>query len=117
KNYEEAIKRLRRAIGAMNDAERDSLGLEAWQLLGTSFGLSDRYLEAVLALEEGLRRFGASNKDRASDTADTLDRAVSQLKRATRNDTFFDPIYGQAATQIAAYSVTGGSKLFWKAAQ
>jgi tetratricopeptide (TPR) repeat protein len=116
KNYEEAIKRLRRALGAMTEAEQQKLGLETWQLLGTSFGLTDRYLEAILALTQGLQKFGTSDKDRASDTADTLDRAMSQHKRTTRNDPFFDPIYGSAANQIAEYSVTGGSKLFWKAA-
>lgn len=115
KNYEEAIKRLRRSLGAMTAAEQQQHGLEAWQLLGTSFGLTDRYLEAILALTEGLRRHGETDKDRASDTADTLDRAVSQQKRATKGDPFFDPLYDEAAQQIAAYSVTGGSKLFWKA--
>ncbi len=116
KSYEEAIKGLRRALGAMTEEEQKKLGLETWQLLGTSFGLTDRYLEAVLALTMGLQKFGATDKDRASDTADVLDRAISQQKRTTKNDPFFDPIYNDAATQIAAYSVTGGSKLFWKGA-
>jgi hypothetical protein len=116
KNYEEAIKGLRRAIGAMTEPEQQKLGLEAWQLLGTSFGLSDRYLEAILALTQGLQKFGAGDKDRASDAADVLDRAMSQQKRTTKNDPFFDPLYGEAASQIATYSVTGGSKLFWKGA-
>ncbi|MBX3461754.1 MAG: hypothetical protein KF830_01170 [Planctomycetes bacterium] len=115
KNYEEAIKSLRRALAAMTDGERQKLALESWQLLGTSFALTDRYLEAILALTAGLQRFGDLDKGRASDAADTLDRAISQLKRTTKNDPWFDRVYAEAADQIAKYSVTGGSKLFWKA--
>ncbi|MBL9078903.1 MAG: hypothetical protein JNL08_15460 [Planctomycetes bacterium] len=115
KNYEEAIKRLRRAIGAMNQDEQQKLGLEAWQLLGTAFGVTDRYLESVLALNEGLRRYGPTDTKRAADAADTLDRAMTQLKRATKNDPFFDPLYAEATVGITQYSSTVGDKLFWKA--
>jgi tetratricopeptide (TPR) repeat protein len=116
KNYEEAIKGLRRAIGAMSEAEAQKLGLEAWQLLGSSFAFTDRQVEAILALTTGLQRYGEADKNRASDTADVLDRAISQQKRTSKNDPFFDTLYADAANQIAKYSVTGGSKLFWKAA-
>ncbi len=116
KNYEEAVKGLRRAIAVLSPTELPSLGLEAYQMLGTAYGATDRYLEAILAQSNGLKQLGASNKDRASDVADGIDRAIASLKRQTRNDTFFDPIYAEASKLIAEYSVTGGSKLFWKGA-
>lgn len=116
KNYEEGIKGLRRALGTMTADEQQKLGLEAWQLLGTSFGLTNRYLEAVLALQQGLRKFGETDKARASDTADTLDRAIGQLKRATKNDPFFDAVYNEAIPLIQQFSEGGANKLGWKTA-
>jgi tetratricopeptide (TPR) repeat protein len=114
KNYEAAVKGLRRAVGAMSPEEQQALGLESYQMLGESYGRGERYLEAILALREGLQRFGAGDKERASDAADTLDRAIGQLKRITKNDPFFDTVYADASGMVANYSVTGGSKLFWK---
>jgi hypothetical protein len=114
KNYEVAVKGLRRAIGAMTPEELKKHGLDAFQMLGTSFGVTDRLLESILAFNEGLQRFGEVDKDRSSDAAVSLDRAMSAHKRVTKNDPFFDPLYAQASSMIARYSVTGGSKLFWK---
>lgn len=116
KNYESAIQGLRRAIGAMTAEEAAQYGLESYQMLGFAFAYTDRYLESMLALSEGLTRFGKSDEARASDTADTLDRAVGNLKRQTKNDAAFDPLYGRAGELIAQYSVAGASKLFWKTA-
>lgn len=116
KNHEVAIAGLRRAIAAMGDDEQQKLGLEAYQMLGTAFGVTDRYLEAVIALQEGLRRFGKTDEARASDTADTLDRAVANHKRQTKNDNAFAELHGQAGDVIAQFSVAGASKLFYKTA-
>ena len=116
KNYEAAIKGLRRAIGAMSAEEAQQLGLESYQMLGFAFAYTDRYLESLLALSEGLTRFGKTDEARASDTADTLDRAVGNLKRQTKSDPAFDELYARAGNMIAEYSVAGASKLFWKTA-
>ncbi len=116
KNYEGAILGLRRAIAALSADEQKALGLECYEMLGTAYGVTDRFLEAVIALTDGLQKLGKGDKDRASDTADALDRAIGQLKRQTKNDTAFEPLYAAASPLIAEYSVSGGSKLFWKAA-
>ncbi|MFY9344509.1 MAG: hypothetical protein WAT39_18595 [Planctomycetota bacterium] len=114
KNYEEAIKGLRRAIPALNADEQQKLGLESWQMLGTAYGFSDRYVEAILAFSQGLRKFGKKDDDRSSDTADGLDRAISANKRTTKNDAFFDPLYNDCAQLIANFGGAAGVKLFMK---
>ncbi|MEO6595196.1 MAG: hypothetical protein ABIP94_10630 [Planctomycetota bacterium] len=116
KNYEESIKGMRRAISVMTPAELKATGLEAYLMLGTSYGITDRYLEAIFAFTHGLEQLGANDKDKASDLADALDRAISNHKRQTKSDPFFDSLYGASSKWIAEYSVSGGSKLFWKAA-
>lgn len=113
-NYEEAIKGARRAIAAMSADELKKFGLEAYDLLGSAYARSDRALEAMLAYEEGLRRFGELDKTRAEDPADSLDRVMSAMKRQTKNDPFFDSLYTTAANVIQKYSVSGGAKIFWK---
>jgi len=114
KNLEVPISGLRRTIPLLTPEDQKVLALESWQLLGTSYGLSERYLEAILAFKEGLQRHGGDDEKRASDTADALDRAISALKRQTKNATEFDGLYSEAAELIKTYSVGGGAKLFWK---
>lgn len=114
KNYEEAIKGLRHAIPAMTADEQQKLGLQAYEMMGTAYGLGERYLEAMLSFTEGLRRFAASDSKRASDVADAADRALSAHKRLTKNDPAFTDLYRQISEAIAASSVNAGSKLFWK---
>lgn len=117
KNYEAAVKGLRRAIGAMTDEEKKAIGLEAWQMLGTSFASSGRYLEATIALTTALEQLGKLDKDRAEEVADVLDRSVSNLKRQTKADTAFDGLYAEATRQIGENGGQAvGGKLFWKAA-
>ena len=116
KNYEEAIKGLRRCLGAMTPQEANVHGLEAWHMLGTAFAITDRYLEAVLALGTGLERHGESQKDQASEAADTLDRAISNLKRQTKNDEALTATYDAYSRYIAKYSVAGAGKIFYKEA-
>ncbi|MCA8950319.1 MAG: hypothetical protein KDE27_12510 [Planctomycetes bacterium] len=113
-NYEAAIKGLRRALGAMSTQEAQEIGLESWQMLGTAFALTDRYLEATIALGRGLEQFGDTDEDRAGDTADTLDRAIGLLKRQTKNDELLTPFYDQYAQLIATHSVAGAGKIFYK---
>lgn len=115
KNYEGAIKGLRPAIAAMSPAEGKQFGLEAWQTLGTAYALTDRLLESILALTEGLKLHGGDDKDRASEAADVLDRAMSQHKRLVKGDAAFDAIYKAAGEEILKYSIGGGAKLLWKA--
>lgn len=114
KNYEQAIKGLRRAIPAMNAEEQQKLGLEAYQMLGTAYGSSERYVESILAFSLGLRKFGKRDDSRSSDAADGLDRAISANKRATKNDPFFDSLYNDAAGLIKDFGGAAGVKLFMK---
>jgi hypothetical protein len=114
KNYEEAIKGMRRALPVLTPDEQKKLGLQAYETLGLAFAFSERYLEAILALTEGLRRHGADDSKRASDVADAADRALSAHKRLTKNDPAFADFYRTASEAIAGNSVTAGSKLFWK---
>lgn len=117
KNYEEAVKGLRRAIGAMTPEEQKAIGLEAYQMLGQAFGASGRGLESVLALSQGLEQFAKDDKEKATDVADVLDRAITALKRQTKNDTFFDPTIAAASRLVGDYGGSSvGSKLFWKSA-
>ena len=116
RNYEEAIKGLRRAIPAMTAEEQQKLGLEAHEMLGQAFVLSDRHLEAIVALTNGLTKYGAANKDQASDAADALDRAIGAHRRVVKNDPAFDAFYAEPLRQVKDFSVSGGAKLFWKQA-
>lgn len=114
KNYEEAIKGLRRALAAMNADEQNKYGLQAYEMMGLSFAYTERYLEAMVALTEGLKRFKDVDKARAGDVADAADRALSVHKRLTRNDPALEGFWRQVAEQIAGSSETAGAKLFWK---
>lgn len=123
KNYEAAIKSLRKALAAMTDNELQQLGLESHQLLGRAYGLTDRYLEAMLAMTEGLGKFGKKESDStadpkvvemSSDTADQLDRAMSLHKRLTKEDAFFRSFWDQTAQTIAQFSSGGANKLAYK---
>ncbi|MBK8097812.1 MAG: hypothetical protein IPK26_11935 [Planctomycetes bacterium] len=119
KNYEEAVKGLRKAIAAMSPTEQKEIGLDAWDMLGKSYGLSDRFLEAVIALKEGLARHGGADKTKAEAMADVLDKALSNLKRQTKNDTALSAIYDEATSAVLAWggSATGDKKLFKDGAQ
>ena len=114
KNLETAIKGLRRTIPLFTADEAKKFGLESWQMLGTAYGQSDRYVEAVLAFSEGLKRHAGDDEARRSDTADSLDRAMAALKRQSKNDPFFEPLYASVNELIKVNSTTGGAKLFWK---
>jgi tetratricopeptide (TPR) repeat protein len=116
KNYEAAIKGLRKAIAAMSADEQAKLGLEAHQMLGTAYGITDRYLESIIALGEGIRRHGKKDDGPTSDAADSLDRAISAHKRLVKNDAAFTTFYAGPLELVKDYSVGGGAKLFWKQA-
>lgn len=115
KNQEAAIKNLRKAIAVMTPAEQPALALDAYELLGRAFGTSDRALEAVIALTEGLKRHGGTDQNKASNVADVLDAAVAQLRRITKNDPELEPLLRSATDQIGKYGLNSGAKLFWKA--
>lgn len=114
KNLEAAIKGLHRAIPTLTGDDAKKFGLEAWQMLGTAYGQSERYVEAILAFGEGLKRHAGDDEKRAGEAADALDRAISALKRQSKNDPYFETLYRDAAELIKTYSVGGGAKLFWK---
>ncbi len=114
KNYEAAIKGMRKAIPAMSAEEQQKLGLEAYQMLGTAFGITERYLESILAFSEGIRRHGKKDDGPTSDAADALDRAIAAHKRQVKNDAAFQGFYGGPLELVKDYSVGGGAKLFWK---
>lgn len=115
-NHEEAIKGLRRAIPAMNAEEQQKLGLEAYQMMGTAYGLGERYLEAMIAFTEGLQRFATTDSKRAGDVADAADRALSAHKRLTKNDPAFASLYNEVSQLLASANPSSGSKLYWKEA-
>ncbi len=123
--YEAAIKSLRTAIPAMTGDEQAKLGLEAYRMLGTAYGRTDRFLEAMLAMAEGLRRFGVKEENattddqvkaatESSDTADQLDRTVTLHKRMTQEDAFFAPFWQEMVELAAEFSSGGANKLAYK---
>lgn len=114
KNYEEGIKGMRRALAAMTPDEQTKLGLEGYEMMGLGFAFSERYLEAMLALREGLQRFGATDEKRATEVGDACDRALGQHKRLTKNDPAFAQLYRETSELLAVHSPSAGDKLFWK---
>jgi len=125
KNYEAAIKQLRKALPAMNTEEQKQFGLESYKLLGRAYGLTDRNLEAIYALAEGLQRFGVKEENArtdeqkqmaevSSDVADTLDRTITLHKRQTKEDAFFTSFWAQNVELAAEYSSGGMNKLAFK---
>lgn len=121
KNYEAAIKGMRAAIATMTAEEAKTLGLEAHRMLGDAFRRTDRDLEAIIALGNGLTQFGVEGKDGeaepdpiaelSSDVADTLDRTVSAHKRQTKEDPFFKKFWEDMVKLAAVYSSGGANKL------
>lgn len=127
KKYELAIKGLRGAIAAMTAAEKKELALESYEMLGTAYRRTDRYLEAIIAMSEGLKQFGvkevAGQNDqdqmlasRSSDVADSLDRSINTHKRQTSEDTFFAAFWNERVGLSAQYSSGGANKLSFKTA-
>ncbi|MFT4514052.1 MAG: tetratricopeptide (TPR) repeat protein [Planctomycetota bacterium] len=119
KRYEPAIQGLRSAIATMTDAENKTLGLDAHSMLGDAYRRTDRSLEAIFALSNGLKAFGKKGKEGdpdpmvalSSDVADTLDRTISSHKRLTKNDTFFNKFWQDGLELAAVYSTGGANKL------
>ena len=118
KNYEEGIKGLRRAIAAMSAEEQGKFGLEAYDMLGRAFMATERPLEAILAFQHGLKRFGkgpdGNEAPAAADTADRLDRAITYLKSASKNDAGLQPVFAAAEPVVLSYSTAGAGKVHWK---
>ncbi len=118
KNFEEGIKGLRKAIASMSAEEQGKIGLEAYDMLGKSFMATERPLEAILAFQQGLKRFGkgpdGNEAAMASETADRLDRAVTALKSASKNDAGLQPVFASAEPIVLAYSTAGAGKVHWK---
>ncbi|HEB53672.1 MAG TPA: hypothetical protein ENI87_10510 [bacterium] len=126
KDYEQAIKSLRKAIAAMSADEAKEVGLDAWSMLGDAYRRNDRQLEAMFAYQEGLKAHGVNDgqtggdpaKERlanlSSDTADNLDRVVTAHKRTTKDDPFFASFHAELISLAAKYSSGGADKLAYK---
>jgi len=124
RNYESSIKNLRGAIATMTADESKELGLEAHKMLGDAYRRSDRGLEAMIAIANGLQAHGIKGKDNptepqpqadmSSDMADTLDRAVSKHKRQTSEDTYFNAYWKRMQDLAAQFSTGGANKLAYK---
>ena len=115
RDYAQAVSDLRRCIAVLGTSE-PATRLDAWQLLGACYNATERHLDAMQALCEGLEQLGASDSQRASEVAQELERAVASHKRQAGPDPSFEPSYARAAASIAKYSATGGSMQCWKAA-
>lgn len=118
KNHEAAVIGLRRALAAMTPEEQAQLGLEAYDMMGRSFFLTDRFLESALAFREGLQRFGRQAQGTAAEeTCDRLDQVMQRLKATTKNDPFFEPLATEATALITELGGSStGNKLNWKLA-
>ena len=124
KRYEAAIQGMRAAIAAMTPAEKKDLALDAHSMLGTAYRRTNRHLEAIIALGNGIRQFGVKGSDNAtevnpqaemsSDMADTLDRSVSSHKRQTKSDPFFKTFWEEHLALAATVSTGGANKLYTK---
>jgi hypothetical protein len=114
KNYEAAVINLRKALGAMTAEDKTKLGLEGHQMLGSAYGLTERYLESILALTEGLRSYGKPGDDPTGNAADALDRAIAAHKRLVKNDPAFNTFYATPLELVKQYSIGGGDRLLWK---
>ncbi len=117
RNHEAAIIGIRKALAAMNQQEQQKHGLEAYELLGRSFGVTERWIESVLAFREGLQRFGrlAENRTAAEGVCDYLDRAMQQLRRNTKNDPAFDALKNEVDALLTEMGGSAtGDKLHWK---
>jgi hypothetical protein len=116
KNYEEAVKGVRRAMATFSPDEQKTLGAEAIDMLGRAFALSERPLESVLAYTEGLKKYGEIDKDRSGTPADNLERIVARHKQLTKNDPAFEATWQDALATAGKYSAKGPSAAAWKLA-
>lgn len=118
KNYEEAIVGLRRTLAAVTAADKDTIGLDAYDHMGKAFAASERYLEAVYAFQRGLQLFGkksdGTEATAASDVADRLDRALTAVKTLSKNDPALRPVLDLAEPMVLAFATGGAGKLHWK---
>ncbi|HEX6811824.1 MAG TPA: hypothetical protein VF384_09405 [Planctomycetota bacterium] len=111
-NHDEAVKLLQRCIAAAEPAAR----FDAWLLLGEVYTASERHLEVMRALCDALEQLGPTDVERARDAADALDRALASHRRQAKADPSFEKDHARASGLIATYSLMGGSKQSWKAA-
>jgi tetratricopeptide (TPR) repeat protein len=87
REYGRALQGLKRAYAVMTPEEKQQFGLEVWTLMGRSYGLQERYLEATLAAARGLELHG-NDADEASQAAatDVLTRAWQGVRRDTKGE-------------------------------
>lgn len=116
KNYELAIGGIKKALAAMSREEVQKNGLEAYYLMGHSFALLDRPLEAVMALQRGLRELGAaSDKDIRARATDLLQRAMRRLRSNAKNDPFFDSLNDRVLDLAARFGTPeSGAERYWR---
>ncbi len=119
KQHEVAVIALRKSLAVMTPAEQEQHGVLATRLLGLAFANSDRPLEAMLALGEGLHKLGRQRDPRTLELAEDLHRAIAMHRRATRNDAAFEPRYAELAALLAQFAdaASGASALLQKGAE
>lgn len=116
KNYEVAIGGIKKALAAMSRDEIQKHGLEAHYLMAHSFALLDRPLEAVMALQRGLRELGAtSDAEIRARATDLLQRAMRRLRSNAKNDPFFDSLNDQVLDLAARFGTPeSGAERYWR---
>ncbi|MCK5940374.1 MAG: hypothetical protein KAI24_00280 [Planctomycetes bacterium] len=114
KEYESAIQNLRAAIASMTAEEKQQLGMEAHLMLGNAYRRTDRQLEAIIALVEGVKQFGDKADPVSNDAGDSIDRAVSAHKRQTQDDPFFRTFWDNAINEAAKVNTGGADKVAYK---
>ena len=123
KEYETAIDGFRRAIAAMSTSERAEKGLEAYYLMSNSMAQQGRFLEATLALKNGLEKHGnsadATNKELATSLIDSGD--VSDHPYQPQFQAFVDNINEAGpmprtdfATAFESHRVAYAADLSWQ---
>ncbi len=119
KNYEAAIKGLKRAYAAMSPSERDAKGLELWTIAGRCYGSQQRFLEASLALCDALEKHGQTPGGDAELTADNLERTWNGYLRQSKSDSdvALNPLKDRVTTLLGSYGGTDSeAKLLYNTA-
>lgn len=116
-NYEAAIKRFRRALGAMDAQVLRDKGIQAWLPIANSYARTDRFLEAVMALKTGLEASPPKSPE-TEDAADVIVRAMRNVRLNSQQDPFFDRLNDEVTALAAKYgSAASEAKLRWQEGQ
>ena len=119
KRYEDAVRGVKRALGAMTPEQLKASGLEAWGIMSSAFAAQERWLEATLALKQGLESFpppADSETDVGSTYAERLTVLAKRLMAHTNKDATFAALEKEAGDLMVKYGgVKSEAKLAWEA--